>query len=99
MRHRYTLDWTDDQPEDFIGGFERFDLWRDFDNDLRIVWGQTDYHWHFVLRGDPRFALSESIGFGALVDPPTVREMLYIKRYLKMFAPDVWAGLKIGAKP
>lgn len=96
MQPRYRPTFLSDYH--YLGGYDRFDLYLDNDNDLRVVWGNTDTHWHFVSRGQRTFTLSFFHEFNDLVDAPTTQEMLYIKRYLKTFAPDAWAALAIGGK-
>lgn len=93
---RYHPNWLHDVT--FLGGFERFDLFMDDDDDLRIVWGAPDSHWHFIEKGSKRFVLTGLADYGRLKDPPSRAELNGIRLYLKLFCPDIWAGLHIGGE-
>lgn len=95
MEPRYHPNWVQDVT--FIGGFERFDLFMDGDDDLRIVWGATDPRWHFIKKGSKHFSLTwTEMEYGTLTDPPSRAELNGIRLYLKLFCPDIWAELNIG---
>lgn len=96
MEPRHRPNWVQDVT--FIGGFERFDLFMDGDDDLRIVWGVPDSHWHFVEKGSEHFVFAGLADYGRLEDPPTPEELNGIRLYLKLFCPDIWAELKIGER-
>lgn len=96
VERRYTNNWAN--PCEYLGGFERFDLFVDSDRDLRITWGNSDFQWHYIERGRPHFSLSDLHAFEPLHDPPTRADLNRIKRYLKLFCPDFWAELDIGKK-
>lgn len=96
-QHRPRYAW--EEYYKFLGGYTRFDLWFDTEGDLRIVWGDSDSHWHYILAGQRNFGLNrDTRSFRDLVDKPTRAETLGIKHYLMLFAPDYLEALRIGRK-
>ena len=77
------------EDAEFLGGYDRYDLWLMNSRVLRVVWGVATSEWDTYYNPDKEFYHKEA-------GRPRGEDLAMVLQYVRLFAPDAAIQLELG---